>query len=59
MKIVNIKEKTFISLERFEDFNKLSGRMWLLIILKITKKQGFSFSLEDIFLEKLQEWVSN
>ena len=28
--------------------------MWLLIMLKFTKKQGFTHSLEDAFLEKLQ-----
>ena len=30
---------------------KLSEKMWL-IILKVTKKQGFTLPLEDTFLEK-------
>ena len=34
---------------------KFSGKMCLKIILKAIKKQGFTFSLEDIFLEKPQE----
>ena len=25
---------------------KFSGKMWLVIVLKVTKKQGFTFSLE-------------
>ena len=39
---------------------KVSGRMWLMIILKVTKYQGFtlslslSLSLENTFLEKPQ-----
>ena len=28
---------------------KFSGKMWLMIILKITENQGFSLSLEDTF----------
>ena len=31
---------------------KLSGNMCLKIILKITKKQGFILSLEDIFFKQ-------
>ena len=31
---------------------KFSRKMWLLIILKVTKKQGFTLSLEDKFFEK-------
>ena len=27
-----------------------------MIVLKVTKKQGFTLSLEDIFLEKRQGW---
>ena len=34
---------------------KFSGKMWLMIILKITKKQSYTLSLENTFLEKLQE----
>ena len=33
---------------------KFSGKMCLMIILKVTKDQGFTFSLEDTFFEKLQ-----
>ena len=33
---------------------KFSGKMWLMIILKVTKKHGFNFSSEDTFLEKPQ-----
>ena len=40
---------------------KFSGKMWLIIILKITKNQGFTLSLEDAFFIKSQErmggWV--
>ena len=32
---------------------KFSGKMWLMI-LKVTKNQGFTLSLEDTFLEKPQ-----
>ena len=31
---------------------KFSENMWLKIILKVTKKQGFTLPLEDAFLEK-------
>ena len=30
------------------------GKMWLIIILKITKKQGFTISLEDTYFGKTQ-----
>ena len=33
---------------------KFSGKMWLMIILKVTKNQGFTLPLEDIFFEKPQ-----
>ena len=33
---------------------KFSGKMCLMIILKVTKNQGFTLSLEDIFFEKPQ-----
>ena len=36
---------------------KFSENMWLMIILKVTKKQGFNLSLENTPLEKPQEWV--
>ena len=31
---------------------KFSGKVWLMIILKATKKQAFTLSLENTFLEK-------
>ena len=33
---------------------KYSGKIGLMIILKVTKNQGFTLSLEDAFLEKLK-----
>ena len=33
---------------------KFSEKMWLMIILKFTKNQGFPLSLEDKFFEKPQ-----
>ena len=35
---------------------KFSGKMWLMIILKVKKEQGFTLSLEDTFFEKPQGW---
>ena len=37
---------------------KFSGKMCLLILLKVTKNQGFTLSSEDTFFEKPQR-VSN
>ena len=34
---------------------KFSGKMCLKVILKVTKNQGFTLSLEDTFFEKPQE----
>ena len=33
---------------------KFSGKMCLMIIIKVTKNHGFTLSLEDTFLEKPQ-----
>ena len=33
---------------------KFSGKMWLMMILEVTKKHGLTLSLEDTFLEKPQ-----
>ena len=33
---------------------KFPGNMWLMIVLKVTRKQGFTISLEDTFFEKSQ-----
>ena len=41
---------------------KFSGKMWLMIILKFTKNEGFTVSLEDTFCEKPQggwNWSSS
>ena len=37
-------------------FITFSGKMWLMIILKVKKEQGFTLSLEDTFFEKPQGW---
>lgn len=36
---------------------KLSGNMWIMIILKVTKNNCFTLSLEDEFFEKPQGGV--
>ena len=55
MKIVNIdRENLHIFWTTSGVSMKFSVKMWLMIILKVTKKQGFTFSLKDTFLEKLQ-----
>ena len=33
---------------------KFLGKMWLMIILKVKKNQGFTLSLEDTFFKKPQ-----
>ena len=33
---------------------KFSEKMWLMIILKVTKKQDFTLSLEDAYFQKPQ-----
>ena len=33
---------------------EFSGKVWLMIMLKVTKNQGFILSLEDKFFEKPQ-----
>ena len=35
---------------------KFSRKMYLMILLKVTKKQGFTSCLGNIVLEKPQEW---
>ena len=42
--------KIFISSEQLSV--KFSGKMRLIIVLKVTKNQGFALSLEDTSLEK-------
>ena len=59
MKIVNIDgEVLHIFWTIWEIPMKFSGKMWLMIIYKVTKNQGFILSLENTFLKKLQEGLS-
>ena len=53
MKIANIdREILHILWTTWGISMKFSGKMWLMIILKVTKNQGFIVSLEDTFFEK-------
>ena len=55
MKTVNNdKEILQIFWMTWEISMKFSGKMWLMIILKVSKFQGFRISLEDTFFEKPQ-----
>ena len=55
LKIANIdREILDIFLKTWGISMKFSGKAWLMIILKVTKKQGFTLSLEDVFFEKPQ-----
>ena len=55
VKMVNIEgENLCIFWRTWGNSIKFSGKMWLMIILKVTKNQGFILSLENIFLETLQ-----
>ena len=59
MKIPNIDWEILYNFwSTWETLKKLLGKMWLKIIWKVAKNQGFSLSLEDIFFEKSQgrEW---
>ena len=41
---------------------EFSGKMWLMIILKVAKNQSCTLSLEDVFLEKphvVSNWPSS
>ena len=52
MKIVNTNEKNLHIFRATRRISmKFSGKMCLMIILKATKKQGFTISLENIILE--------
>ena len=55
MKIVNI-DRDFLHIFRmtWQNSMKFSGKMCFEIILKVTKNQGFTLSLEDTFFEKPQ-----
>ena len=55
MKIANIdKEILHIFWTTWGISMKFSGKMCLMIILKVTKNQGFTLSLEDTVFEKPQ-----
>ena len=55
MKIVNIdRENLHIFWTTWVISVKISENMWLVTILKVTKNQGFTLSLEETFLEKPQ-----
>ena len=54
MKINNTEEENLISWTTWGISMKFSRTIWLRVILKVTKKQGFTLSLEDTFLEKPQ-----
>ena len=55
MKIANIdREILHIFWATWEISMKFSGKMWLTIVLKVTKNQGFTPSLVYTFFEKLQ-----
>ena len=58
MKIVNIEGEILLILWMTRGISmKFSGKMWLMMILKVTKNQGFTLSLEDTVLEKPQGGV--
>ena len=55
MKIVNIEgENLRILWAMWETSTKFSGKMWLTMILKVTKKQGFTLTLKYNFFGKQQ-----
>ena len=41
-------------MNEFRDFNEIFWKDMTLIILKVTKKQGFTLTLEDKFLDNPQ-----
>ena len=54
-KLANIDRKfLYIFWTSWGNSMKYSGKVWIKIILKVTKKQSFTLSLEDTFLEKPQ-----
>ena len=48
------QRKTFMFSKTWGISMKFSGKMWVVIILKVTKKQAFTLSLEDTYFEKPQ-----
>ena len=57
MKIANIDGKNLHIFWTTGISMRFSGKMWLMIISKVTKNQDFTLSLEDTFLEKPQGGV--
>ena len=51
------KGKFWYLLNDFRNFNEIFRNVVTLKILKVTKKQGFTLSLENMFLEKSQVGV--
>ena len=55
MKIGNIdRASLYIFWTTWGTSMKISENMWLMIILKVQKSQGFTLSLKDTFFEKPQ-----
>ena len=55
MKMVNIDaENLDIIWTNWGISIKFSGKMWLMVMLRVTKNQSFTLSLDDTFLEKPQ-----
>ena len=55
MKIANIDREILHNCwTTLEILMKFSVKVWLVIILKVAKNQGFTLSLEDTFFEKPQ-----
>ena len=53
MKVANIdKESLHVFLTTSGISMKISEKVWLMIMLKVTKNQDFTLSLEDKFSEK-------
>ena len=60
MKIANIDRETIhIFWTTLEISIKFSGKMCLMILLKVTKNKGFTLSLEETFFEKPHGGVWN
>ena len=59
-KIINIEEENLHILRTNLGISiKFSGKVWLRIILNLTKSHGFTFSIENTFLEKHKSEGSN
>ena len=55
MKVANIDREIVYNFWTTRGISiKFSGKMWLMVVLKATKKQGFFLSLEETFFEKPQ-----